>query len=549
MSLLILLPSIGLADVVINEVLYNPSGSDSGHEWVELYNNGSADVDISGWEIQAGTSSFGTKGTISSGILAPGTYYLIGESDVAADIGIAPGLVVSLGLGNGTSSIDGLRIVDANGAVKDTVLYGDSATIGTWEDDNGPNPTSFAPEAGSAESIARIPNGIDTNLSGDDFQLISNPTPMAENIGGSSTTCVNTTFSGIVINEVLYDPPSSDSGNEWVELLNTTGDDIDVSGWMLEAGTSSFGLKGTIPDSTVIPAGGYYLIGEDLVGSTLGQAPDLVTTLSMGNASNVDGVRLVDCNSVPIDTVLYGEDLDGQSWEDDNGPSPTSFAPDASSASIARIPNGADTDLSGDDFQIIGNPTPWNENIGGSSTTCDNSVFEGIVINEILYDPPGSDSDFNTEWIEIMNTTEEVVDISGWEIQAGTSSFSTKGTFPNNTFLPAGGYFLIGEDEVVLELGQEPDLIANLNLGNATSSVDAVRLVDCDSVTIDTVLYGDDLGSDEWEDDNGPNPTSFAPEGSDGEAIGRMPDGVDTDLSGDDFEILPFCLINHIHLL
>lgn len=548
MSLFILLPSIGLADVVINEVLFNPSGTDSGHEWIELYNNGTADIDISNWELEAGTSSFSSKGIIPAGTTLPvDGYYLIGEADVAVDLGFSPNLVVSLGLGNASSSIDGIRVVDANGATIDTVLYGDPSTIGSWEDDNGPNPTSFAPEAGSAETIARVPNGVDTNLSGDDFQIMSNPTPMAENSGGSSATCENAVFSGVVINEVLYDPPSSDSGHEWIELLNVTGDDIDVSGWMIEAGTSSFSTKGTIPDGTVIAAGGYYLIGEDEVVLDLGQAPDLVTSLGMGNATNVDGVRLVDCNSIPIDTVLYGVDLAGQAWEDDNGPNPTSFAPDASSASISRIPNGTDTNLSGDDFQETTSTTPWSENTGGSSTSCENAVFSGVVINEVLYNPSGSDG--GHEWIELTNTTGDVVDISGWILQAGTSSFSNKGTVPANTFLPAGGYFLIGEELVGTDLGQAPDLITSLGLGNASSSVDGIRLVDCNEITIDTVLYGDWQDDDgnldpdkigDFEDDNGADPTSFAPNTAEGESFGRMPDGVDTNRSGDDFESLVF---------
>lgn len=38
------------ADVVITEIFYNLNGSESGAtEWVEIYNNGGSDVDMSGW--------------------------------------------------------------------------------------------------------------------------------------------------------------------------------------------------------------------------------------------------------------------------------------------------------------------------------------------------------------------------------------------------------------------------------------------------------------------------------------------------------------------
>lgn len=39
------------AGVVINEVLFDPAGFDTGLEWVELYNSGTASENISGWEL------------------------------------------------------------------------------------------------------------------------------------------------------------------------------------------------------------------------------------------------------------------------------------------------------------------------------------------------------------------------------------------------------------------------------------------------------------------------------------------------------------------
>ena len=38
--------------IVINEFLPNAIGTDSGNEWIELYNDNTNAVDISGWQIQ-----------------------------------------------------------------------------------------------------------------------------------------------------------------------------------------------------------------------------------------------------------------------------------------------------------------------------------------------------------------------------------------------------------------------------------------------------------------------------------------------------------------
>ena len=40
LAILFILKTSIVAQVVINEVLYDPTGSDTGNEWIELYNSG-----------------------------------------------------------------------------------------------------------------------------------------------------------------------------------------------------------------------------------------------------------------------------------------------------------------------------------------------------------------------------------------------------------------------------------------------------------------------------------------------------------------------------
>ena len=44
-------------DLVINEILPNPAGSDD-YEWIELKNIGSGDVDLTGWKISDASKSY-----------------------------------------------------------------------------------------------------------------------------------------------------------------------------------------------------------------------------------------------------------------------------------------------------------------------------------------------------------------------------------------------------------------------------------------------------------------------------------------------------------
>ncbi|EMR75197.1 Lamin Tail Domain-containing protein [Thermoplasmatales archaeon SCGC AB-540-F20] len=35
----------------INEIMYNPAGADTGHEWIEIYNNADYAINITGWRL------------------------------------------------------------------------------------------------------------------------------------------------------------------------------------------------------------------------------------------------------------------------------------------------------------------------------------------------------------------------------------------------------------------------------------------------------------------------------------------------------------------
>ena len=40
--------------IIISEIMYDPDGSDAGHEWIEIYNYGQDPVDMTGWEFEEG---------------------------------------------------------------------------------------------------------------------------------------------------------------------------------------------------------------------------------------------------------------------------------------------------------------------------------------------------------------------------------------------------------------------------------------------------------------------------------------------------------------
>ena len=107
----------------------------------------------------------------------------------------------------------------------------------------------------------------------------------------------------VIINEIHYDPDVSTQQVEFVELHNPGLIDVDLSGW---AFTSGIGY--TFPDGTILSAGGYVVVCEDVaqVGAHFMVPAYLLYGPFEGKLSN-DGerVRISDANGDVVDEVTY----------------------------------------------------------------------------------------------------------------------------------------------------------------------------------------------------------------------------------------------------
>ena len=104
-----------------------------------------------------------------------------------------------------------------------------------------------------------------------------------------------------------------------------------------------------------------------------------------------------------------------------------------------------------------------------------------IVINEIHANPP--ENHIRQEFIELHNISTSSKDISNWRLSSAVNF-----TFPAGTTLPAGGYLVIAEDPVTLQvtLGVTP---LGPFIGNLNSAGETVRLRDASDAVIDEVDY------------------------------------------------------------
>lgn len=65
----------------INEIMYDVSGTDTGREWIEIYNDTSADIDFSGWKILESAVNHTVKLILGDSIIPAGGYAIIADND------------------------------------------------------------------------------------------------------------------------------------------------------------------------------------------------------------------------------------------------------------------------------------------------------------------------------------------------------------------------------------------------------------------------------------------------------------------------------------
>lgn len=247
------------ADIVINEIMYNSVGADE--EWIELYNNTSGNVDISGWFVQDDNSSSVPIAIPGGTILSPGQYYTI---SVATDgnFPFTPDLNGTLqanwALNNGN---DDVNLFNLGRIQADYVPYDDGAPWPTDPDGNGPSLSLLEPD---------LDNTIGSNW---DASPDNGGTPGTQNFPTAPTINVTSPIGGeqweqgsthnITWSTINY------TGNVEIELIdtNTSTPQLLVSNIASSLGTWTWNIWATqaLGDSYIIRI-------TDLGGSPVGES-------------------------------------------------------------------------------------------------------------------------------------------------------------------------------------------------------------------------------------------------------------------------------------
>lgn len=172
----------------------------------------------------------------------------------------------------------------------------------------------------------------------------------------------------IRINEVLPDPEGADKDNEWTELINLCEEEIDLTGYYLVDKSSAKHFL-----SETIAAGGFTLV---------------YPVFSINQTD--EEIFLYSPEGQLIDSMFYSS-------------SKTNLA-------IARVPDGIG------EWKMNRVPTPGDFNYI--------EYPNDIIISEIYPYPKQGES----SWIELYNTSEQIVNLDMWRIQVSSSTHTIENT-------------------------------------------------------------------------------------------------------------------------
>ena len=425
------------AQVEINEVMTSNKGSvpdETGNfpDWLEIYNNTDAALDISGYGLSDNLLS-AAKWTFPSGSVIPARGYLVvfcsgdvkrGKMHAAFKLSASDEVILSTVSGKVVDSIS-LR------AVTSGYSLGRSADDGTTWKEVLPSPGYPNTDEGAAEYLATLSAGAGESI-------------------------------GVFINEFMPSNASTLVGPDgsycdWIELFNTTGSEVDLSRYGI-SDTPTQPLKYTLPEGTKIPANGVLLIY-----CTGRETPDGATQIEAP-------FSLAAYKESVVFSTPAGKILDQYDYSRAN-----------TDISFARNPDGTG------EFAPSSQPTPGypNTNAGLKAFIATLSYGTGdVVISEALNanvsylkQPDGKYYD----WIEIHNRSSSPVSLAGYALSNNAKN-PAKWIFPDIT-LEADEYLtVLASGKNISDAQKKNNLETNFRL---SSRGDVVFLFSPDGTILD----------------------------------------------------------------
>ena len=296
--------------VVISEVAWAGTQSSSDDEWIELYNPGKKDVNLTNWNLRSSDGSPNIQAEFKGIILGAGDYLLLERTD--DDVTDVPADVIYTGSLSNSGEI--LRLYDPNGYLVDTA----NSNGGTWPAGIASTYSSMQRSLIATDSnytwvtydVTKDAGTKAKDASGNDikgtpgrantpFNVTPTPTPRSSSSsGGSSSSSGDVVLTPVLgISEFLPRPGYDwnndgvvDVRDEFIEIINAGRIDVNLNAYRLDDEENLGSSPYTLPNLTLKPDERAVFYGSE-------------TGILLNDSG--DSVRLLKGSTV-IDAYTYG---------------------------------------------------------------------------------------------------------------------------------------------------------------------------------------------------------------------------------------------------
>ena len=263
MIIVLLFPAVVSAEIVINEVY--PAPKDGEFEWIELYNPDENTVSLDQYILKDLT---GKALVFNSSSISPYSYALATSSAV---------------LNNKDETV---YLTKKTGETIQTITY----SIQFDSDKSYSTCPEFSPTWQPSLPTKLSPNSCPTPTAVPSPTAVSTVPEPSSPVPTASPSISTSTYSGIIINEVMAAPNTNEK--EWIELYNANDFEVTLTDWYID----------THKITVSIPANGY-------------------ATLDMSSATFTNGgdtIKLLDSSKTVKDSFSYSNTQKNVSWGREN---------------------------------------------------------------------------------------------------------------------------------------------------------------------------------------------------------------------------------------
>lgn len=427
------------SDIVINEIAAYPTST---HEWIEVWNKGTTTADFLGWKFWEGGVAHSCAASSTDSMINPGEYAVIvqNEEQFKRDYPGFSGSIFDSSWGSLNETGEEIGLVDNTGTTTEIFTYiktnnaslerknpfMNEYTTVNWQEHVSSNTVGFINTNFSTTSVSSTPE-IPT-----------------------STPDMVFLWSQLRINEFVPDPQT---GDEWVEIFNPSTTSLKLDGGVVCDNREEAVCIIARPTGT-IAAQGWTVFS--VLGNKLNNSGD--TVVLKNPSSTVVDTATYGGSTLPKDGQAFARMIDGTGeWRITTVPTPgvtntivsPPLPPPPPVPVVVTVP---------DNHQSADDDSGWSYTNNAP-----------ILINELLPNPVGAD--IEGEFIELKNTTQEVVKIDNWKIRNSTKSYVLSGS------IEPGGFEVISRTDSGIVL--------------KNSGEEKIRLINPNNLVADEVRYKD----------------------------------------------------------